>query len=323
MEMNDTRLGQENRGIFHSIYLTESIITIVFNFLALAVFHQKTFRLKKSNYFLTSLTIADLLTGLTLMSKSINFYAAFTTPGILLFIEFANDVAISGSLFSLTLIALERVYAVVFPLKHRLLRAKHYSVCIAITWLFAFLFDIPVLLNSWQVQLFASNSRNYNVLVTVKMVAGIVALMSIMISYLVIWIKLTFPDNLHIGRVHQTTAKMTQTLFIVTLVSYFCFSPILIGIICKLWFDASIVVFYPYLVALTYVNSFINFIVYALRIPEFRKTLCKILTRYGIRITKAHPIDNFLSALPSTLDGGQPVLINMKQVKEGGITKPH
>ena len=101
-----------------------SLATITGNSIAIAVLTRKRLLRRRTSYFLLSLAVADLTVGMfsvpAFIYQIVSFWQdGFVSKSTLLSIVKALDVFCGlGSTFTLTIIALERVYAICFPLRH-------------------------------------------------------------------------------------------------------------------------------------------------------------------------------------------------------------
>ena len=125
---------------FIGIFITEAIVIIIGNTFTIFVFWTQRAHLKRTCFLLISLAVADLLVGvrepivlatdkfekMTSREKkedrTISPSAAFQVLGS------------SASVLFLALISLERVFAVLSPLRHRVTSTRPYICTIVITW---------------------------------------------------------------------------------------------------------------------------------------------------------------------------------------------
>lgn len=232
----------------------------------------------RTNYFLVSLALADLLVG----SFSIPMYVydifAYLEKrrSSLHNIYYAIDIFTSfASIFALVLVAMERAFSVYFPHKHRLLKRKVYFILIGCTWI----------ISSWLASLrFFSGHKKDNNLLTIfsylMMTFIFISLTLITAAYTAIWHRVNAPNHsLHKSRtLHES--RLAKTLIIVTCVFFFCWLP---------FYIISIVIFYcsscyhlqvVYCSKLLhYSNSLANVLIYTLRIREFKLTILRIFCR--------------------------------------------
>ncbi|XP_032220878.2 QRFP-like peptide receptor [Nematostella vectensis] len=309
---NNSSSGVQSRtiSIVSCIVLSEAMIIVVANTLALAVFLRKTFRIKKSNYLLLNLTVADLLVGLSLIVSETDEVASFKSGVFKTTCTLFNVISTDGSLFSFTGIAIERAYAVLAPLKHRLLGNKPYIIVIFLVWVAASVVNLGVIIILINEQAIGS------ILVNLKMAVTFISLVVVFLCYLAIWIKVKFDKSLPNGRQAKRSTKLTFTLFIVTLVSLVCYLPTITLVVLHIdWLhkDGTRKLFYPVLVLL-YANSFVNFIIYSVRMPEFKKELFKIFRNF-LPLCAQSSQEEFPSYLQHMESRGQPSLIMVNMVR--------
>ncbi|XP_032241227.2 apelin receptor [Nematostella vectensis] len=296
------------------IQLAEAVVIVIVNSLALAVFLSKSFRIKKSSYLLVNLTVADLMVGLTLFGLALCSLAGPTLLEKYRYIwSVANGISVDGSLFSFTVIAIERTYAIFAPFKHRQLTAKHYTLAISMSWLLSILLEIPIMLKN--ANILAVTTTYIFTVRSIKIVLAIIGLLMVVGCYMAIWIKLKFCNSSPNARFARSNNKLTQTLFIVTVLSFLCYLPMAAYTIYYFWFGSPQRQIYQYCIILLHVNSFANFLVYSYRIPEFRRELWRILCKCFSTKTgenQSGEIQEIPSYLRRTIQStGQPSLIRM------------
>jgi hypothetical protein len=127
--------------VFTTVFTVEALVITIGNTLTIFVFWTHRFHLKRTYFLLINLAVADLLVGVTeskilgsekipnLISKAerkegrgANLTGAFEVLGF------------STSVFFLALIALERVFAVLWPLRHLVTSTRAYVYSIVIVW---------------------------------------------------------------------------------------------------------------------------------------------------------------------------------------------
>ncbi|EDO34584.1 predicted protein [Nematostella vectensis] len=272
--MNDTTFGQEwiPFDVPQAIFVSEGCVVTVANAVAIIVLLRKSFRTKKSTFFVLSMTVADLQAGIS---------------GILnhsdIVILFWLNVTLTASLLSLTGVALERAYAVFLPFKHRVSRTRTYII-----WIFLL----------WTCSLNSLFLRRFEVLFHWYIMLGIIACLAVItICYVSIWIKMRFGKTFDNEQASRKNAKLAKTLSIVTLTTLACYLPYTIylaiyGMKTSTWATfVALGVFQMLLMS----NSFWNVLVYSIRMPEFRKELCNLARQCAIytsrRLFRAHQYD--------------------------------
>ena len=279
----------------------EAVAIVTLNALAIIVFLKER-RLRKPSMYLTiNLAVADMFTTCSLILWifslgnedhcniwTINFVSdPIQITGALLF--FFPVVSITN----LTAISLERMHATFRPFKHRLVKKKMLGAAVAAVWFTAGMFIVIYLL---RIQF---NVTWYNAAPEASAYYSLIfcCVFIIVFSYTSIAIKFscgTHPQ--HHGAVNRER-KLTKTLFIVTGVSLIL---LLLYTIVYLIFHFSLLEFeitfspprilYQYsLVFLFFANSFINPVLYAFNMRDFKRALL-LLLRCRLR---SEPVQGF------------------------------
>ena len=251
------------------ISLALGIVTFLGNLLTITVFWKRRVSLKRTTYLLINLAVADLMIGVGATIIAIATLLIGKDHEKIIFIFEATSIPSNASIFSLSIVALERLLAVVRPFRHRTTKTRYYFYAVAVVWLAsAFIFLLlflyfPLLLLGAEV--------------TFAVVAfHAVSLVLICTSYLAIWRVISKRPQQFQQR--EQTKKLAKTLFIVTVVSL------------GTWLPAGVVMtanqtikdtFSPYSFmfawSATILNSLLNPLVYVLRMPEFRREVKPLL----------------------------------------------
>lgn len=280
---NQAAPNQNNAG-WCTAFAMEAIIITIGNIISiLALIYMKSPR-KLRRWFLVSLSIADLFVGALALPMYVYFLSASSqtiskTLSLFQFVYNAIDI-FSGlaSVFTLTVISLERLYAVLLPLSHRSTRRRYYMIVIGVLWCLAALISglywmtsVANMLPSW---LFI-----YTMTIFSFASVGIIC-----VVYIAVWIKIKF--FLH-KRSRLLGPSEERNIFIalgiVTVVFVITWLPFnILNLIANFHFSllgglSFNVVFFIKL--LHYSNSAINPIVYSLKIPEFRKSAIALFTK--------------------------------------------
>ena len=133
---------------FVIIRATEAVLIIVGNSLAIFVFWTQNFRQRRTCLLLINLSAADLLVG---VAESLVIATEKIPTGgqeeddsrLLSFLVFASCT----SVLFLALISLERVYAVLWPVRHRVSSLQIYVCSIVTVWLIGLIFGVLLLLS--------------------------------------------------------------------------------------------------------------------------------------------------------------------------------
>ena len=284
--------------IICSIISVESVFILIGNIFTIYVFWIHRARLKRTSFLLINLAIADLLVGATepiaIGTGAIHrHFQGNKTDEVLVsnqddFSAIIPTMFSCSSLFFLVLISLERAYAVVCPLRHRLASNKSYIWCIVTVWIIGGFVGAVLLLdtaNMW--------SHEISQYIICSMIFSALAI--ICGSYWSIRNKLYSRDVPAINRNSRNNVeqniKLSKTLCIVTAASCVCWLPgsilYFVNAVCKCYISMGA------LYATTLFNiasSFINPVIYSFRMPIFKEPLSKLKprrTRNGRRNSKA------------------------------------
>ncbi|CAH3118289.1 unnamed protein product, partial [Pocillopora meandrina] len=227
-------------------------------------------RRKRSSFLLIGLGVADLLVGGLAIPL---FIAAFESTSITTWRVFniVDMFTSTSSIYTLAVISLERMFSVGWPYRHRTANFRIYICAISIPWIIAAIFTVltDVYLN------FIIRDRVIYFLVLFP----VTPLLVMCVAYFVIWRKQKSPICNHNNIIRET--KLANTLLLITGASVFTWLPFqIINILVNLYVFPSfshlqLTVFI--IRVLQYSNSFVNVIIYPLRIPEFKNFLLHLL----------------------------------------------
>ena len=273
--------------IICSIISVESVFILIGNIFTIYVFWIHRARLKRTSFLLINLAIADLLVGATepiaIGTGAIHrHFQGNKTDEVLVsnqddFSAIIPTMFSCSSLFFLVLISLERAYAVVCPLRHRLASNKSYIWCIVTVWVIGGFVGAVLLLdtaNMW--------SHEISQYIICSMIFSALAI--ICGSYWSIRNKLYSRDVPAINRSSRNNVeqniKLSKTLCIVTAASCVCWLPgsilYFVNAVCKCRISMGA------LYATTLFNiasSFVNPVIYSFRMPIFKEPLSKLKPR--------------------------------------------
>ncbi|XP_015747658.1 PREDICTED: medium-wave-sensitive opsin 1-like [Acropora digitifera] len=231
------------------------------NSLTIATLMRKKFR-KRPQFLLISLAFADLLVGCATTLYVIvecRFFA-------LLFVFNIFDMfAGLSSIFHLAVISLERLHATLRPFRHRQLSLKAYWIAIATPWVLSSSVS-TLMLTRFRGMLHAG------VPLIIVIICLTTPLLITCFSYLVIWRKRRIaPENVRSFRQNQE-ARLSMTIFLVTAASFITWIPFLFfNIMATVHLISESAGFCIKL--LQFSNSVVNFVIYIIRFPSYRKAL--------------------------------------------------
>ena len=247
-----------------------AVVIIISNSLSIAVLIKRRFR-KRSLYLLIDLAIADLLVGLFAVPI---YMIAVISEGKLVppvALDVVDMFTGLSSIFTLTVVSLERLFAMCRPLRHRQLSSRSYAVAIATPWI------LSLTVTSVRVLQFYSIVTLHQIL-TFVIISLSTPLLITCTSYCVIWHKQSSPIQNGV-RARLREARLSKTLFLITGAFVLTWLPFQVSVVvvnmCVPCRKMLIVVVFV-LKLLQFSNSFINFLIYCLRMPDYRKNISQI-----------------------------------------------
>ena len=246
-----------------------AVLIILGNFFTIWVFHRQRSR-KRSYFLLISLAVADLMVGLFAIPLFI--IGSSTEYSRFWWLVSTSFDAFTGltSIYTLAVISLERMFAIVCPLRHRTLTSRNYIYAIAIPWMVAAVFVTVLILYSYEI----IKHPSYRFLLLLFQTTP---LLTMCVAYFSIWIKRKSTKGIRNHRAARES-KLAKTLFLVTGASLLTWTPfqIMNNLFLFQGLQISLTVFYLSKI-LQFSNSLVNVVIYPLRIPEFKKTLKNII----------------------------------------------
>ena len=245
-----------------------AVLIILGNFFTIWVFHRQRSR-KRSYFLLISLAVADLMVGLFAIPI---FIISSTEYSYLRWLVPTSFDAFTGltSIYTLAVISLERMFAIVCPLRHRTLTSRNYIYAIAIPWIAAAVFIAILILHFNGIMKYPS----YKIIV---LLFQITPLLTMCAAYFSIWIKRKSTKGIRNHRAARES-KLANTLFLVTGASLLTWTPFqMINNLSFIedWRISSTLLYLSKI--LQFSNSLVNVVIYPLRIPEFKTTLKNII----------------------------------------------
>ncbi|XP_044163437.1 trace amine-associated receptor 7b-like [Acropora millepora] len=234
-----------------------AFLIIVGNSLTIATLLRKKFR-KRPQFLLISLAFADLLVGCATILYVIVQCGFFALSFVFNMLDMFAGLS---SIFHLAVISLERLHATLRPFRHRQLSLKAYWVAIATPWIL---------------------SSSVSVLMKIHGMPSIIVIICLTtlllitcFSYLAIWRKRRIsPENVRSFRQNQE-ARFSKSIFLVTGASFLTWTPFLVVhiiILATVYLRIPLFVIFC-IVLVHFSNSFVNFIIYIIRFPSYRKAL--------------------------------------------------
>ena len=247
-----------------------AFLIIVGNSLTIATLLRKKFR-KRQQFLLISLAFADLLVGC-----ATTLYVIAQCGLFALFFVFSIFDMFAGlsSIFHLAVISLERLHATLRPFRHRQLSLKAYWVAIATPWVLSS--SVSTLMKTW------FRGMLHGVHLIIVLICLTTPLLIMCFSYLAIWRKRRIShENVRSFRQNQE-ARFSKSIFLVTAASFLAWTPFLflniIGTVTVYLIPDSVIFCIK---LLHFSNSFVNFVIYIIRFPSYRKALFS-LCRFSV-----------------------------------------
>ncbi|XP_068731817.1 QRFP-like peptide receptor isoform X4 [Montipora capricornis] len=270
-----------------TIFGIEAVAIVTLNALTIIIFlKEQSLRGKCGVYLVISLAVADMFVGCSLIyiilyqGNYCNFWTTDvfeTYVGLEALITYFPAVSVTN----LAVISLERMHATFRPFKHRLVKKKVFGAAVAAVW-----FTVGVLTASVFSRLLFDISQDQANAAFLSF--QFCCILIIVVSYTSIVSK--FYSKTHCQR-HGAISrerKLTKTLLIVTVVSLILLLPYVIALFYILSLGESSFERVAYQIGwhvhviycvtfFFYANSFINPLLYALKIPEFKRALLLLL----------------------------------------------
>ena len=144
-----TRMSKEEKAILMPFYCISLLVALIGNVLIILVFYKYKPIRKSIKYFVLNMAISDLFPPLTIMpyiivstlSNGPGFLNQLPSPLAEVICKLCfllADTSLDVSIVSLLMISLDRLIAVVFPLKIKLISMKVRFICILMSWVVAF-----------------------------------------------------------------------------------------------------------------------------------------------------------------------------------------
>ena len=222
------------------IAIFQGLCIFLGNFFTVFVFWIHRHKLKRTSFLLINLAVTDLLVGLT----QIAMVGAIAFPHITAVRKVRNiyspDISTcfqaafsTASVFFLALISLERAFALMRPLRHRVTSTNTYIYSIVLVWTGAITVGASCLLAVYGILKY----RYYMALLSIVI---ILSLVMVSLSYLAIRTKLTQQgpaiNTAHNRQDNERNAKLSRTLFIVIGASVIFWFPGLVVYLISLFF---------------------------------------------------------------------------------------
>ena len=244
-----------------AVYIPEFAIIFLINGFTIITF-ARNHRLRKcTTYLIINLAVADFLVGAVSGPMYIYYPLPFKRDSGIIWkkftVMFFQGIFGYCSLLNLAFLSLERLHATLFPFRHFRMTNWIYLKTVVCIWLLA------LVLASADAALFLTDLKAYEIL-WVSLV--IIVLSTVIVSYVIIIfnVKRNVPPQL--SGAGASDRKLTATLFVVTVLSTLSILPSFFYAVL----GVSRFNIHQSVLVLFFANSFVNPIVYTLRMQEFR-----------------------------------------------------
>lgn len=279
--------------VWTTIYFFESTVVFVSNGLTVVTFTINRHLLRRSVYCLVNLAVADMVVGLGTFISNIVILMVFGINALVdkQFLYHKNTsvtiqstvyyFTINATMLSLIVVALERLLATLWPLRHRTLKSSAYVIFIVFPWILALMISIGSSFNG-------EGDRNYlggpwMVLIT----------LILCFTYIAIYVKFkcrNMSQQFYAQRLLQREKRLVTTVFLVTFASIFTWTPMALVLLIR-DIDAFPVPYQAHMgaVAILVMNSFVNPVIYAFRMKDFKRALGTLMCRCIQRVDQIEP----------------------------------
>ena len=270
-----------------------SVFVFIFNTFTVFVFWVHRKKLTRTSFLVINLAVADLFTGVT---EIIEVAGGWTLAGQIdsnKTIQGVNEsvppsfqiLSSSASVIFLFLISLERAFALIWPLRHRVTSTKVYIYSVVIAWL------TGIAMGSFIAFLGICNLTYFAVGAAVIIGSS---LFTICVSYLFIRKRINnrapaFDKTQSRISVEQNT-KLYKTLFLVIGASVALWVPSRTWYNISVWFPRLFPHFVIHIFTMPLItNSLVNPIIYSLRIPVFKTTIQQVRSKLKVvKLSKSY-----------------------------------
>ena len=273
---NETETGSFSpmfRSTWLTVFIVEYAVTSIINGFTILTFARNRHLRKRTTYLIINLTIADLLVGT--VSGPMHVYHIMTFERGSGFgwgkfiVMFLDNLFTACSLLHLGLLSLERLHATLFPIRHCLMWNWVYFKAVVCIWLLA------IIAASVAAAFFLITPQDSKYVWASLVIA---VLFTAIVSYVMI-IALNVKREVRpysFGAV-SSDSKLTVTLSVVIALSSLAFLPYFFDSVLEIstrlrgLSDEAQFNIQQLFNVFFYANSFVNPLVYALRMKEFRK----------------------------------------------------
>ena len=257
--------------VWSSVFSLLSFFIVVGNLLTIVLFAANK-RVRKKKFFLViNMAFADLLFGaFVLPAYSYNIFSTFyqlstaNVDWMITPVKISYTISSGVSLISAALISCERFYAIYRPFRHRRVTVRTYQIFIFISW-------TPAVALTAVSHVYLKSNNTFSRCVTSSYIFAVTCI--ICGCNMAIWRKVQHGNVISQQKNRDVqNVRLTKTLMFASILNLLCWIPLaIVGIdhesvlIPTRWLFIT--------VTLNSCNAFINPLLYAVRVQEFRKAL--------------------------------------------------
>ena len=278
-ETSFQRLSSSECIAWLTVVMTESVAIVTLNILTVIVFIKNRSLRKRSMYLVINLAVVDMFVGgcpemlyFVSFGESCSFWNTQRQPSLVYIYEsYLFPVA---SLTNLAAISLERAHATFRPFRHRIIKKWVFVFIITIIWVTSGLVSTAIY--------FLRNSVTSDCIW--NLFNGF-CLFVVCASYVSIVGKISCGAHPQHHGATSRERKLTKTLFVVTVVSLLLWLPYTIFTVLSFYLPSSLPPYpmssylYHAFIVLFLANSLVNPILYAVRMPDFKRALVSLFRR--------------------------------------------
>ena len=268
-----------------TVFGMEGFAIVTLNTLTIMVYLKERSLHRRSMYLVIHLAVVDMFVGISViienwkLGNTCDFWMINGRNPFFLLTFALYRASPTAAALSLGAISLERTHATFRPFQHRLIKKNIFGAAVAIVWISTGListgFVLVDLLHSQALHIF--NISCFSFFLFCDLI--------IVVSYSSIAIKIVCGTQPHHHGATSRERILTKTLFIVTAVSLLLVLPYIISKTLEEMSLPTYAMISPrtyfrlnnFLLFLCYANSLVNPVLYAFRIPEFKRALFSVL----------------------------------------------
>ena len=267
-------------------FLTVSVAVVTVNLLSIIIFIKNRTLRSRSMYLVINLTVADMLVGGISSNCSNILFLRMGCKILSVRLTWKGDNIVSfvfywfllTSLTNITVISVDRMYATFRPFWHRVIKNWVYGVTISVVWVLAAMISTAISM----LQLFGKEWSHHQYF---WQSYCLLCLFVICACYASVIVKICCGARPQHHGAARRQRKLTVTLLIMTIVSLLLWLPYAVATFVYYTTDSirslsltKRIRLNSSLLLLFYTNSFVNPVVYTIRMPEFRKALLLLFT---------------------------------------------